>query len=495
VLVPPSESVSPQSLPAETESDSGPATASDDHANVDETLLLSSLKELIACGNYQLDPILAAIADAARRLTGASGAALATWKDGAMVCRARSGDTAPALGAQLSTKSGISGECLRTGKLQHCSDTEHNPLVDVEVCRSLGLRSIAVLPVEGWRGTNGILEVFSTAPGAFNDRHLALLNQLAGLAERARASQPHGASPVAASAPAAKPRRSGLLPASDRLTDVAFAFLDLRSRPFVLGAVVLAAVLLVGFVIWLGWRGPRGSDGKAQAASTSSPAVVKALAPLSHIPDNDPVWKPNPGGEPLFPLGGKTSAGTPVKLASKVDVIREKKTPRDQSLLMGDAANVALPRRAGGSDRRLDVSSTGASRGEDSITVEPPAIASGLSSPAPLNGVLVAKASLPELSAPVSQGVSGGQLVHRVSPVYPAQARTQRLEGRVVLSALVMENGRVRDLKILDGHPLLAQSAMDAVKQWRYKPFLLDGKPIKRETTVTIDFKLPSDGR
>ncbi|MGA8067467.1 MAG: GAF domain-containing protein, partial [Terriglobales bacterium] len=104
------------------------------------------MRNLIATGDHRLDTILGTITDAARQLTGASGAALAMWKDGAMVCRARSGETAPALGARLSAETGISGECLRTGKLQHCLDTENDPLVDVEVCRSLGLRSIAVLP-------------------------------------------------------------------------------------------------------------------------------------------------------------------------------------------------------------------------------------------------------------------------------------------------------------------------------------------------------------
>ena len=492
VGVPLPKSAFPQDLSAETSRDFVPGEVRDNPAEVDETLLLSSLRELVASGNHQLDPMLAAIADAAQRLTGASGAALATWKDGAMVCRARSGETAPALGAELSVKSGISGECLRKGKLQHCSDTENDVRVDAEVCRSLELRSIAVMPLEGWRGTNGILEVFSTAPRAFNAHHLALLKQLAALAERARASHPLGASPAAGNLPVEKRKRSKLLPASDRVTDVAFAFLDLRSRPLVTGAIVLAAALLVGFVIWLGWRGPR-SSGNAQAASTSSPAVVRALAPLSHIPDNDPVWKPNPGGEALFPLA-KTSAGT-VKLASKVDVLREKKAPRDRSLLIGDAANVALPRRSAGADNSLDVNPTGAERSQESIKVEPPAISAGLSNPAPINGVIVAEPSLPELSRPVSQGVSGGQLVRRVPPVYPAQAKTMHLEGRVVLSAMVTEDGRVRDVRVVEGSPALAQSAMDAVKQWRYKPFLLDGKPAKRETTVTIDFKLPAEGR
>ena len=162
----------------------------------DEPQLLSTLRELVAAGEHRLDPMLAAIADGALLLTGATGVAIAMWKDGAMVCRARSGETAPPLGAQLSADKGISGECLRTGKVQHCVDTEKNRLVDVEVCRTLGLRSIAVLPIQGWRGVNGILEAFSTEPAAFNPHHLGVLEQLAGLAERARAAKPVGASPT-----------------------------------------------------------------------------------------------------------------------------------------------------------------------------------------------------------------------------------------------------------------------------------------------------------
>src|SRR5271165_1860671 len=164
----------------------------------DTASALSSLKDAITAGYHGLDPILEAITDAARVLTDASGAALAMWKEGAMVCRARSGETAPALGARLSAETGISGECLRTGTMQHCVDTENDPIVDREVCRSLGLRSIAVLPIQGWRGVNGILEVFSARPAAFTEEHLRLLEQLAALAERARGTQPHDAS---ASAP------------------------------------------------------------------------------------------------------------------------------------------------------------------------------------------------------------------------------------------------------------------------------------------------------
>ena len=165
----------------------GPAT--------DESAALSFLKDMIEVGDRPLDSILRTIADAAGRLTGASGVALAMWKDGAMVCRARGGDAAPPLGSELTAGAGISGECLSTGEIQHCADTEGDALVDTDVCRSFGLRSIVALPIRGWRGVNGILEVFSTEPEAFGEQHLLILEELAALAERARALQPQDASP------------------------------------------------------------------------------------------------------------------------------------------------------------------------------------------------------------------------------------------------------------------------------------------------------------
>jgi TonB family protein len=461
--------------------------------------------------------MLATIADAARQLTGASGAALAMWKDGAMVCRARSGDTAPALGARLSAETGISGECLRTGKTQHCRDTENDPLVDVEVCRSLDLRSIAVLPIQGWRGINGILEVFSTKPAAFTEQNIAFLQQLAALAERARASQPQDASSAARKLPSAieKPQSSGLLPASDRVGDVALAFLGARSRPLVLGAIGLVAILLLALVIWLGWRGPDEADGKAHATTPSSVGATTVNAVTAHPPgkrplDNDPVWKVNPGGESLFPSGGKTSAGTPVQFASKVDVVSGKKTQADRShadrseadrsLLLADvAANVAVPHEVPNLQTRSQIGPQAGShndsrsdpRSDEIAAAEPPSISADSTNQSALNGVLSAIASLPGLSAPVSQGVTGGQLVHRVAPVYPAQARLLRLEGTVILVAMIMEDGTVRDVKVVEGSPVLAQSAVDAVKHWQYKPYELDGKPVKNEIRIAIDFKFP----
>ena len=66
-----------------------------------------------------------------------------------------------------------------------------------------------------------------------------------------------------------------------------------------------------------------------------------------------------------------------------------------------------------------------------------------------------------------------------------------RLEGAVVLQAVIAEDGKVKDLKVISGHPTLAQAAMDAVRQWRYRPYQLNGKPVAMQTQITINFKLP----
>jgi TonB family protein len=480
----------------------------DGSGNLDETTAISSLKEVIAAGDHRLDPILATITDAARQLTGASGAALAMWKEGAMVCRARSGD-APPLGAHLNAQTGISGECLRTGKTQHCADSENNPIVDVEVCRNLGLRSIAVLPIQGWRGINGVLEVFSPKAEAFTEQHITLLQQLAALAERARASQPHGASAAAPKVPAAERQPSGLLPASDRVGDVALAFLGLRSRPLALGLAGLLGISLLALVIWLGWRGPDEGQNKAHAAArvpggsegVSSEAVTRVKA---HPPDDDPVWKANPGGETLLASSGKSSAGIPVKLAAKVDVFSGQRAstsqPADRASSKGDrpllatdaATQGAIPRLASGS-RPLQPDSPFNDAASAELPAIPETASQSVTNQSALSGVLSAKASLPGLSAPVSQGVSGGQLVRRIPPVYPAQARLLRLEGAVILTATVMEDGTVRDVNIVEGAPMFAQSAVDAVKHWRYKPYVLDGTAVKNDVKIRIDFKLPRD--
>jgi protein TonB len=90
----------------------------------------------------------------------------------------------------------------------------------------------------------------------------------------------------------------------------------------------------------------------------------------------------------------------------------------------------------------------------------------------------------------VSQGLTQGLLVYRIEPTYPRLAQLARINGVVVLTAIIGKDGNVERLQLVSGNPLLAPAAIDAVKQWHYKPFLLNGQPIEIETTVTVNFQV-----
>lgn len=90
----------------------------------------------------------------------------------------------------------------------------------------------------------------------------------------------------------------------------------------------------------------------------------------------------------------------------------------------------------------------------------------------------------------ISQGVTKGMLVHQVQPEYPTIAKSARISGEVVLKAIVSKEGEIQDLQLVSGHPMLVKAAIEAVKQWRYRPYLLNGQPVEVETTITVIFSL-----
>jgi protein TonB len=102
---------------------------------------------------------------------------------------------------------------------------------------------------------------------------------------------------------------------------------------------------------------------------------------------------------------------------------------------------------------------------------------------------VVPKAATPQ-RVRVSQGVSQGLLVHQVKPTYPALARQARIQGTVVLQAEIGKDGSIQNLRLISGHPMLAPAAIEAVKQWKYKPYFLNGEPVEVETTINVNFTL-----
>lgn len=102
--------------------------------------------------------------------------------------------------------------------------------------------------------------------------------------------------------------------------------------------------------------------------------------------------------------------------------------------------------------------------------------------------------AVPKVATPqrvrVSLGVSQGLLIKKVQPAYPPLARQARIQGTVLLQAEISKDGAIENLRLISGHPMLAPAAIEAVKQWRYKPYMLNGEPVAVETQVQVNFTL-----
>jgi TonB family protein len=111
-----------------------------------------------------------------------------------------------------------------------------------------------------------------------------------------------------------------------------------------------------------------------------------------------------------------------------------------------------------------------------------------------ISGIIRSTPPKPRVAVPpyvrVSQGVSRGLLVKKVDPEYPPEARRGRVEGTVVLHVLISKAGDVATVELVSGDPMLAPAAIDAVKQWKYKPYLLHEEPVAVDTQITVNFTL-----
>jgi protein TonB len=114
----------------------------------------------------------------------------------------------------------------------------------------------------------------------------------------------------------------------------------------------------------------------------------------------------------------------------------------------------------------------------------------------PLNAIVnltpPAPVPRPTVSAPlrISEGVAQGFLVHQVKPVYPPLARQARIQGAVLLQAIIGKDGSIENLRLVSGHPMLAPAAIEAVRQWRYRPYTLNREPVEVQTEITVNFVL-----
>jgi protein TonB len=142
-------------------------------------------------------------------------------------------------------------------------------------------------------------------------------------------------------------------------------------------------------------------------------------------------------------------------------------------------------------------------QGKDEPSAEPsgpPGNFSDLNFPANRNALPISIISgtrpvMPVAPAPIvrpfrKSSMLEGMLIRRVQPAYPALARTARVQGPVVLDAIISKAGTMENLQVLSGHPMLVPAALEAVSQWRYRPYILNNEPIEVETRITVNFTL-----
>ena len=263
----------------------------------------------------------------------------------------------------------------------------------------------------------------------------------------------------------------------------------------------IAAAALVAGALYLGW-----SKFQGHASQTVSTPAQTAPAPVSAPPFPKPSAKADlaipttslPAPTVSAPLPGLQTEAASAKsqpTANSPDG-SDDDTPAPSSTKSGSSASSAATKPAevplvvkGGTAPALQAKA--------SVPDAPPPsmdgiAATGAGAPPPDIGGVGANAPAPVLQTlNISQGVSQGLLTKKVQPVYPRNALAMHLEGAVEILATISKTGDISHVKVLSGDGQLAKAASDAVKQWKYKPYLLNGEPVEIQTQVTINFKLP----
>ena len=270
----------------------------------------------------------------------------------------------------------------------------------------------------------------------------------------------------------------------------------------VAAAVVIAAGLYLGWTQFQGKHSPP-KEGLSVVTTPANPAPAKGTpaAPSS-----------TPASEPTSPVSlspaQPTSQPTPQKLTEVPVAESSLHTPDKTAAAKSPAktsASISGPIAKSNVDAEPSAQPIVVKNGTTVSPARTPTVGSDAAAPSvldvapsPSGGSLSNLLSNPgDSSKPVlqalnvSQGVSQGLLIKKVQPTYPPAAIRMHLEGSVQLLATIGKTGNITAVKVQGGEPLLAQAALDAVKQWKYKPYYLNGDPVEIQTQVTINFKLP----
>jgi len=264
------------------------------------------------------------------------------------------------------------------------------------------------------------------------------------------------------------------------------------SKKILIGVAAGVVIAAAGYFGWTHFKGSASPAAQPVAVSTPAPTPASAPAKPSAQPSTPSTASNVPASNPQADVTPPTRSKTP---APEPELIAESR-PSTRS-------TAASPAPAKPVETETPETTALVVKGGKVPTAAKPAAAPDAPAPSLAGMGAPTNTSLPNLGTTtsavkpklqmvsVSQGVSQGLLYKKVAPAYPPNALRMHVEGAVELQATISKNGDITNIKIVSGDPQLAKAASDAVKQWKYKPYLLNGEPVEIQTGVTVNFKLP----
>ncbi|MFY9676866.1 MAG: TonB family protein [Terriglobales bacterium] len=265
-------------------------------------------------------------------------------------------------------------------------------------------------------------------------------------------------------------------------------------QKILMGAAAVAVLIIAGYFGWTKFgqshTAPVLAPSSTSTAPQSAPQSVPQPMPQS-TPQSDLHTAASAPSAPTTTHSNSTTAanhiapsqqtvhaaGNPAPSADRPAISESTQTKSEPSPIIVQPGSVQRPR-------------TPPQTSDEASAAPPSALGMAAPSPAALNGVLNSTAAQPSLGrVRVSQGVSQGLLIKQVQPRYPANALATHTEGAVQIEATIDKEGNVVNPKVLSGPSMLTAAALEAVRQWRYKPYYLDGQPVAIQTQITIRFK------
>ena len=249
---------------------------------------------------------------------------------------------------------------------------------------------------------------------------------------------------------------------------------------------IAAIFLTVGAIGYVGVKKLKPSH------NSNQPGPAQVAAPAS---DTVEIAKPSPAVQETYSPAKESSSFTSTS-SSSGSVTPERYIP--ETIQVDDDMAAAEPKITV-TPKPLVVKTKGKTSnqpGQAATQPDPPTLelSAANNSDTTMASLVTTNAAVPKAaptSMRVSQGVAQGLIVKRVSPTYPPVALQQRKQGAVELLATVSKDGTITGVKILSGESILAKSAVDAVRQWKYRPYLLNGEPVEIQTQITVKFTLP----